>query len=315
MSASTSICFVGGQTLHTEFATQIEHHPHLFIEQFCADEAVFDHSLPFSSQAEKISAHQLNTSCDVVVLALPDGKSHAYVKSLIQKEFSGKIIDFGADHRVLDEEEAHRYYKIEHRNADIVHQFVFGQPELNAAAIKKAKYVAMPGPIASAALLPLKILGDFNWSEVCWITVLTPSYVETEGRICAFDVFTYAEMAEIEQTLLALNGYKPEIKLIPVHTSHDRGIWLTLTLSADQADEIVKRLHHSFDEPAFVKVLDTLPELDPVIGTPFMHIGWKQEKRDLVIAVCLDEQMKGSSTQAIQCLNLMFGWPETLGLI
>jgi N-acetyl-gamma-glutamyl-phosphate reductase len=238
-----------------------------------------------------------------LVLALPHGESAKQVGVLDAAGFSGKIMDIGSDHRLNG-----------------TSGFVYGIVELNRDAIRGADRVANPGCFASALQLGAFPLTRGGLVERIFATGITGSsgsgagasstvhYSTRYSNFKAYKVFEHQHMAEVAQFV------DRPIHFVPVSGPVVRGIWMTLSGQMTTDADVAALLASAYSNHPFIRLREGLPELKPVLGTPFTDIGVMQQGRTFAIGVAIDNLGKGAAGQAVQNLNLMFGLPEDAGL-
>jgi len=268
---------------------------------------------------------------DVVFLALPHGAAIEAAPVLLEK--GARVIDLGADFRLKDPATYARWYGSEHGAAHLLDDAVYGLPEQNRACVRSARLVANPGcyPTAAAlALLPLVRGGHANGPVI----VDAKSGVSGAGRnpsaatqfsevnenVKPYKIGEHRHGPEMEQTF-ALAGAPVPVYFAPHLTPMTRGILATcyVPLAGELSEEEALALYRDAyrDEP-FVRVLeqDELPQTKATLGSNFCDVAVRVDRqRRLAVAVsAIDNLVKGAAGQAIQNMNLMFGFPETEGL-
>ena len=258
----------------------------------------------------------INSDIDVLFLCLGHGNS---VKFLSENTFSEntKIIDLGNDFRL----EADKNFKGK--------TFVYGLPELQREAIKKANYIANPGCFATAiqlALLPLAEKGllnnDVHVNAVTGATGAGTSLSETthytwrDNNFSYYKPFTHQHLGEINQSVRQLqNGFSSEILFMPNRGNFSRGIFATIYTDYEGSVDEAKELYKSFYEDAeFTFVSDEDLHLKQVVNTNKCLIHLHKHNNKLLVTSIIDNLLKGASGQAVQNMNLMFGLDETIGL-
>jgi N-acetyl-gamma-glutamyl-phosphate reductase len=268
---------------------------------------------------------------DVVFLALPHGAAIEAAPVLLEK--GARVIDLGADFRLKDPAAYARWYGSEHGAAHLLDDAVYGLPEQNRACLPSARLVANPGcyPTAAAlALLPLVRGGHASGPVI----VDAKSGVSGAGRnpsaathfsevnenVKPYKIGEHRHGPEMEQTF-ALAGAPVPVYFAPHLTPMTRGILATCyvplagVLSEAEALALYRDAYR--DEP-FVRVLegDELPQTKATLGSNFCDVAVRVDRqRGLAVAVsAIDNLVKGAAGQAIQNMNLMFGFPETEGL-
>jgi len=258
----------------------------------------------------------VNPDVDVVFLCLGHGKSISFLEA---NAFSAnaKIIDLGNDFRLAK---------------DAVFNgktFVYGLPELNREAIKKAQYIANPGCFATAIQLALLPLAQYNLlADSVHINATTGStgagvmpsptshHPWRTNNMSHYKAFEHQHLGEIMQSLqLTQQGFNEELLFIPNRGDFTRGIFATLytKLSAD-FDEVVTLYKDYYKDEPFVKVTTDSISLKLAIQTNNCFISLEQKGKYLLLTSVIDNLVKGASGQAIENMNLMFGLDETTGL-
>jgi N-acetyl-gamma-glutamyl-phosphate reductase len=258
----------------------------------------------------------INPDVNVLFLCLGHGKSISFLQ---ENKFAGhtKIIDLGNDFRLTKDS------NFEGK------QFVYGLPELNKTAIKKANYIANPGCFATAiqlALLPLAknqlLENDIHINATTGSTGAGVSPSETthfswrSNNMSHYKAFDHQHLGEINQSVNQLQAtYSNELLFIPNRGDFARGIFATLyTTVEDSLDEIVAKFEDFYKNEPFVTVTTTNINMKQVVQTNKCIISLTKKGNRILITSIIDNLTKGASGQAIQNMNLMFGLPETTGL-
>ncbi len=253
---------------------------------------------------------------DVLFLCLGHGNSSKY---LHENKFSTttKIIDLSNDFRLEDD-------KIFENK-----EFVYGLPEMNKEAIKTADYIANPGCFATAiqlAILPMAKAGliknDIHVNATTGATGAGTSLSKTthftwrDNNFSSYKVFTHQHLGEIDQSISQLqNNFKNEIIFIPNRGDFSRGIYATHYTDFDGSIEDAKQLYKNFYKDAkFTLVSDKEIFLKQVVNTNKCLIHLHKHNNKLLITSVIDNLLKGASGQAVQNMNLMFGFNEKEGL-
>jgi len=275
---------------------------------------------------------EMAADSDVVFLALPHGAAVEAAPVLLER--GARVIDLGADFRLKDPATYARWYGSEHDAAGLLDVAVYGLPEQNRACVRSARLVANPGcyPTAAAlALLPLLKEGLASGPVI----VDAKSGVSGAGRnpsaathfsevnenVRPYKLGEHRHGPEMEQTF-ALAGAPVPVYFAPHLTPMTRGILATcyVPLGAELSEDDAFGLYRDAyrDEP-FVRVLGSdgeLPQTKATLGSNFCDVAVRVDpERRLAVAVsAIDNLVKGAAGQAIQNMNLMFGFPETEGL-
>ena len=259
---------------------------------------------------------KIDPEVDVVFLCLGHGNSKAFLQKHTFSDQT-KVIDLSNDFRL--EKDKHFNDKT----------FVYGLPELNKAAIKKADYLANPGCFATAiqlAILPLAnkdmIKEDIHVNAVTGATGAGTSLSNTthftwrDNNFSHYKVFTHQHLDEINQSIVQLqNNYQNDMFFVPNRGNFSRGIFATtyteFTGTLEQAKEIYKDF---YAEAPYTFVSDKEIFLKQVVNTNKCLIHLHKHQNKLLITSVIDNLLKGASGQAVQNMNLMFGFEETLGI-
>lgn len=259
---------------------------------------------------------ELNLNVDVLFLCLGHGNSTAFLK---ENQFSEntKIIDLSNDFRL---------------NADMIFEgkeFIYGLPEVNRTAIKKANYIANPGCFATCiqfALLPLAKAGllkneiHINGTTGATGAGVSPSSTShfpwRDNNFSVYKPFTHQHLGEIGETLESLQGTSTgDLFFIPNRGNFSRGIFTSIYTKFDGTIEEAKAIFTDYyQEEPFVFVTDKPVNMKQVVNTNKCAISLMKHNNHLLIYSAIDNLLKGASGQAVQNMNLMFGFEETLGL-
>jgi N-acetyl-gamma-glutamyl-phosphate reductase len=263
---------------------------------------------------------------DLVFLALPHGQSNVFMKDLLSS--STKVIDLSADFRLKDSGLFNKYYKIEHQSTDIMDKFSIGFPELYKKQIKELQCCANPGCYSTAAILGLFPLAEkklLNNSVIIDAKsgasgagkALKEStlFCEIDESITAYGTYVHRHTAEIESMLKSEVFFSPH--LIPMK----RGILSSMYVNnyANLTKEDVLDIYNAkYENEPFILIKDNddVASTKNVIGTNMCEISFKvfPEAKKIVVFSAIDNLMKGAAGQAIQNMNLMLGFDETLAL-
>ena len=250
---------------------------------------------------------------DVVFLCLGHGESKKYLEENPFPD-SVRVIDLSQDFR-LGESVGNRI-------------FVYGLPETNKDAIRKARNIANPGCFARGiqlGLLPLAgagRLGDVYLTGITGATGAgqklqdTTHFTWRANNISAYKTLTHQHLREIKRSLQQLQpSFEGNVNFIPWRGDFPRGIFVSACLHYNGALEEARTMFQTFykDQP-FTIVSDKTIDLKQVINTNKCLIGLEKEGDMLVVHTAIDNLLKGASGQAVHNMNLMFGLEETSGL-
>jgi len=276
-------------------------------------------------------------SCDLLILALPNGESMTSMEAWMAK--AERIIDLGADFRLRSKEAWAAWYGCEHAAPQRIPEFVYGVPEIYEDQIRNARYIAGPGCEAIVSILclyPLVREGLLKPSPVIIDAKMgssqaghTPSeashHPERAGVVRSYKPTGHRHAAEIEQ-VLNNGGGSMSVQISATAVEMVRGILVTIhgfCQDPGLAEKDVWRAYRSaYREKPFVRIvkqtqgLYRYPEPKILQGTNICEIGFEKDRASdrLVVLGAIDNLVKGTAGNAVQCLNLMYGYPETLGL-
>jgi len=270
--------------------------------------------------------------CDVIFTALPHGVSADTGAALIKK--GKKVIDLSADFRYDNLPLFEKIYGITHSAKDLNAKAVYGLTEIFGDNIKKAQLIANPGCYTTASILALypllseKIISPDNiiidaksgTSGAGRRSEEIYSFCESKQNFKAYAIAIHRHTSEIEEKLSIANGNPVALSFTPHLLPLNRGILATIyaDLKVKDAKKITAAYDKFYASSPFVKVYNEgeTPELKSVILSNSCHIGYKVDTRlnKLVMVSVLDNLIKGASGQAIQNMNLMYGFDETEGL-
>jgi N-acetyl-gamma-glutamyl-phosphate reductase len=264
-------------------------------------------------ETDLIYSQDVNRETDVLFLCLSHGESK---KLLSGQSFPAntKIIDLGNDFRLGDQAGDR--------------EFVYGLPEFQRDKIKSAKNVANPGCFATTiqlGLLPLAKAGLLKEVHTTGITGSTGAGQKLQdtthftwrvNNISAYKTLTHQHLGEINQTLKSLQpAFIEPVNFVPWRGDFTRGIYVTSILPCDlDLREVTKLYKDYYASHPFTHVSDEMIDLKQVVNTNKCLIHIEKVGNKLAIHSITDNLLKGASGQAIQNMNLMFGFDEVMGL-
>lgn len=295
-----------------------------------------EHSHPalrgkFDVLCEPLSVGALTPSdVDLVFLATPHQTALEIAPSLLGHNL--RVVDLSAAFRLKDSAAYPRWYHFEHNAHAALEEVVYGLTELNGESIQKARLVANPGCYATSVILALAPALRTGWIDTA-AGIISDSksgasgagrslseklhFVEVNENCRAYGLFNHRHMPEMLQALnLAEKDFTFTPHLLPI----TRGILSTIyvRLAEPHSHEEVASLYREFySQASFVRVLDAgVPEIQSVANTNYTDIGFSinQDGRRMIIVSALDNLVKGAAGQAIQNMNLMFGFAEETAL-
>jgi N-acetyl-gamma-glutamyl-phosphate/LysW-gamma-L-alpha-aminoadipyl-6-phosphate reductase len=274
-------------------------------------------------------------SADILFLAQPHGQAQHHIES--HAKLAPRIIDLSADFRLRDPASYEKWYGEKHTAPEWLSRFVYGLPELHRAELATAKYVSGVGCNATAsnlALLPLVQADLLDLSSPIFIEIKVGSseggaegnsgslHAERANVIRTFSAFGHRHTAEVIQEM----GVSAEcVSLTMTAVDLVRGVLATAHAKVKQGvvtKDLWKAYRAVVNENPFLRLVKEqrgiyrVPEPKILAGTNYADLGFDlDESTGHIVAMCaIDNLMKGASGSAVQCMNLMMGWEETMGL-
>ena len=276
---------------------------------------------------------ELADQVDVIFTATPQG----FCASLINEEILSKVkvIDLSADFRIKDVSVYEKWYGIEHKAPKFIEEAVYGLCEINREDIKKARLVANPGCYTTCSILTAYPLAKEGLIDMSTLIIDAKSgtsgagrgakvanlYCEVNENMKAYGVATHRHTPEIEEQLGYASGEEVLLNFTPHLVPMNRGILATeyAKLTREVTYEEVKAIYEKYyGNEMFIRVLDegVYPETKWVEGSNYVDIGFKIDPRTnrIIMMGAIDNLVKGAAGQAVQNMNLVFGFPENEGL-
>ena len=269
---------------------------------------------------------------DVVFFATPQGVCAKMVNENVLKKV--KVIDLSADYRIKDVETYESWYGIKHASPEFIQEAVYGLCEINREDVKNARLIANPGCYPTCSILSIYPLAKAGLIDMDTLIIDAKSgtsgagrgakvqnlYCEVNESIKAYGVASHRHTPEIEEQL----GYASSSKVLLNFTPHlipmNRGILITAyaSLKKGVSEEDVKKAYDIYKDEYFVRVLDkdVCPQTKWVEGSNFVDVNFKIDKRTnrIIMMGAIDNLVKGAAGQAVQNMNLLFGFEENEGL-
>ena len=271
------------------------------------------------------------SSCDLVFFATPHGVAQNTVPAILAT--GTKVIDLSADFRIRDIALWEQWYGQAHTAAELVASAVYGLPEFNRSAIQGADLIACPGCYPTSVQLGLMPLLQAGCVDTTDLVANAASGVSGAGRQAsvanlhpevsdsfkAYGASGHRHLPEIEQGLSDMAGAGVGLTFVPHLLPINRGIHTTLYANlTDSSLDVQVLFEQCYANEPFVDVLPagSHPETRSVRGSNYCRIAVHRpgNGNKVVVLVAEDNLTKGASGQAIQCMNLMYGLPETAGL-
>ena len=281
---------------------------------------------------------ELASQVDVIFTATPQG----FLAGVLSEEILSKvkIVDLSADFRIKDVATYEKWYKIEHRSPQFIEEAVYGLCELNRDKIKGARLIANPGCYTTCSILTAYPLVKEGLIDPDTLIIDAKSGTSGAGRgaklpnlFCevnenmkAYGVTNHRHTPEIEEQLGYAAGKEIVVNFTPHLVPMNRGIlateYATLNKKADGTlptyGEVKAIYDKYYKNEKFVRVLekDICPETKWVEGSNYVDVNFKIDERTgrIVMMGALDNLVKGAAGQAVQNMNLLFGFDEAEGL-
>ena len=281
---------------------------------------------------------ELASQVDVIFTATPQG----FLAGVLTEDILNKvkIIDLSADFRIKDVSVYEKWYKIEHKSPQFIEEAVYGLCEINRDKVKGARLIANPGCYTTCSILTAYPLVKEGMIDPNTLIIDAKSGTSGAGRgaklpnlFCevnenmkAYGVTNHRHTPEIEEQLGYAAGKEIVVNFTPHLVPMNRGIlateYATLVKKADgslPSYEEVKAVYDKYyAKEKFVRVLekDVCPETKWVEGSNYVDVNFKIDERTgrIVMMGALDNLVKGAAGQAVQNMNLLFGFDEAEGL-
>ncbi|KKI99742.1 N-acetyl-gamma-glutamyl-phosphate reductase [Prochlorothrix hollandica] len=320
----------------------LQDHPHLDIAYLAGDSSAgkaFTDLYPHlhnrvDLKVEAIDLDAIADRCQVVFLSLPNNLAYNMAPALVAK--GCKVLDLSADYRFADLNVYQEWYGGDRQDGAIAATAVYGLPELYRSDIQKANLVGCAGCYPTATLLALAPLLKQGLIDLETIVIDAKSGASGGGRhaktnlllaeaaasIGAYGVARHRHTPEIEQISSNLSGQPVLVQFTPHLMPMVRGILSTVYAKLRDpglVTEDLSTIYNAFYRNApWVNVLPhgVYPQTKWACGSNLCYLGVEVDPRTrrVIVLSAIDNMIKGQSGQAVQCLNLMMGWDETLGL-
>ncbi|BAZ43063.1 N-acetyl-gamma-glutamyl-phosphate reductase [Chondrocystis sp. NIES-4102] len=283
---------------------------------------------------ESIDLEVIGDRCEAVFLGLPNGLACDLAPTLIDK--GCKVLDLSADYRFSDLDIYTSWYKKERSDQAIALGAVYGLPELYRDQIKQAQLIGCPGCYPTASLLALAPLLKQGLVDPSTVIIDAKSgtsgggrqaktnllLAEADNSLAAYGVANHRHTPEIEQICSSLARQEVRVQFTPHLIPMVRGILATVYATLRDPglvrDDLITIYSAFYRSSSFVNILHNgiYPQTKWACGTNVAHLGIEVDSRTgrIIVMSAIDNLIKGQAGQAVQCLNLMMGWDEDLGL-
>lgn len=336
---ATSVSIIGGSGYGGgELLRLLLNHPKVEIKQVTSRSHVGEYVYQVHPNLRKRTQLKFSDPAalepvDILFLAQPHGQAQHHIANYAK--LSPKIIDLSADFRLRDADFYEHWYSEKHAAPEWLSKFIYGLPELHRAEMANANYVSGVGCNATAgnlALLPLVKADLLNLSSPVFLEIKVGSseggaegnsgslHSERANVIRTFSAFGHRHTAEVIQEMSI-----EDVSLTMTAVDLVRGVLATAhakVKSGVATKDLWKAYRAVANENPFVRVVKEqrgiyrVPEPKILAGSNYADLGFElDESNGHVVSMCaIDNLMKGASGSAVQSMNLMMGWDETLGL-
>lgn len=331
----TTIIGASGYT-GAELALMINRHPELTLSGLYVSANSVDAGKPIAALHGKLGGlidmpvqpltnpEEVAKQSDVIFLATAHEVSHDLAPIFLENDC--QVFDLSGAFRVKGENFYQEFYGFEHQHEQWLDKAAYGLAEWNEQEIKEAQLVAVAGCYPTASQLAIKPLVEAKLlDENQWPVINATSGVTGAGRkasmvnsfcevsLQAYGVFNHRHQPEMAAHLGC------DVIFTPHLGNFKRGILATITMKlADGVTE--QQIQEAFEQayqgkPAVRLLEETLPRIQDVEQTPFCDLGWKVQGQHIIVVSAIDNLLKGASSQAMQCLNLRYGFAPLTALV
>lgn len=307
-------------------------HPHVQLTRLLARSHAgerFSQAVPGSDVDMVLEAGLDCGDVDVVLSALPHTVAAGHAASWLQR--GAVVVDLSADFRLRDPAAYRRWYGVDHPAPDLCAEAVYALPELDAAALRRARLIAAPGCYPTAALLATvpalragvvepRVVVDAK-SGVSGAGRSPTSrvhFAEVNESVAAYAVEGHRHKAELFQEMGRATGTRVDVVFVPHLVPMTRGMLVTAYLwprpGVDRV-ALVDLYREWCASHAFLRYEEAPPATKSVAysNVAALHVGWQDDTA--VVTCAVDNLVRGAAGQAVQALNLRFGFAETAGLV
>ncbi len=275
-------------------------------------------------------SHETLSGCDIVFFATPNGIAMKEAKALLDDGV--KVIDLAADFRIKDVSTWEKWYGMTHASPELIEEAVYGLPEVNREEIARARLVANPGCYPTAVQLGFLPLIEEGLVDADQLIADAKSGVSGAGKKAeigflfseasdnfkAYGVSGHRHLPEIRQGLSIAAKKEVGLTFVPHLTPLIRGIHATLYARLEKEADLQKIFEDRYRNEPFVDVMPSgsHPETRSVRGANVCRIAMHRPQggNTVVILSVIDNLVKGAAGQAVQNMNIMFGFPEIAGI-
>ncbi|CDT61644.1 N-acetyl-gamma-glutamyl-phosphate reductase [Vibrio sp. 1CM2L] len=331
----TTIIGASGYT-GAELALMINRHPELTLSGLYVSANSVDAGKPIAALHGKLAGlidmpvqpltnpEEVAKQSDVIFLATAHEVSHDLAPIFLENDC--QVFDLSGAFRVKGENFYQDFYGFEHQHEQWLDKAAYGLAEWNEQEIKEAQLVAVAGCYPTASQLAIKPLVEAKLlDENQWPVINATSGVTGAGRkatmvnsfcevsLQAYGVFNHRHQPEMAAHLGC------DVIFTPHLGNFKRGILATITMKLAEGvteQQIQDAFEQAYQGKPAVRLLEeTLPRIQDVEQTPFCDLGWKVQGQHIIVVSAIDNLLKGASSQAMQCLNLRYGFAPLTALV
>lgn len=273
------------------------------------------------------SVDELSYDHDLYFVTLPHGKSIEIVPQLIQS--GKKVIDLGGDFRLDNAELYKEWYDLDHSHSSLLNKKHYGLADVYDAYGEE--FIANPGCYPTAALLSTLPITKSLSDNITSINISSYSgssgagkslkqhllLAELYSNVQAYNVGKHRHQPEISQEM-SKTGYNGAFTFVTHLLPISIGIYSTTIIQLQEAvheDDIKGLFNNAYSNKEFIRLRDLQPQLKWVVGTNFCDLNVVVNNSSIIVTCAIDNLIKGASGQAIQNMNQMFGWEESMGIL
>ncbi|OEF95329.1 N-acetyl-gamma-glutamyl-phosphate reductase [Vibrio splendidus] len=331
----TTIIGASGYT-GAELALMINRHPELTLSGLYVSANSVDAGKPIAALHGKLTGlidmpvqplanpEEVAKQSDVIFLATAHEVSHDLAPIFLENDC--QVFDLSGAFRVKGENFYQEFYGFEHQHEQWLDKAAYGLAEWNEQEIKEAQLVAVAGCYPTASQLAIKPLVEAKLLDANqWPVINATSGVTGAGRkatmvnsfcevsLQAYGVFNHRHQPEMAAHLGC------DVIFTPHLGNFKRGILATITMKLAEGvteQQIQDAFEQAYQGKPAVRLLEeTLPRIQDVEQTPFCDLGWKVQGQHIIVVSAIDNLLKGASSQAMQCLNLRYGFAPLTALV
>lgn len=275
------------------------------------------------------SIEEISGKHDLYFITLPHSEALKYVPSLINKE--KYVIDLGGDYRLDSKDLYLQWYKYTHTSSYLLKSKEYGLADYPFTNYDKVKLIANPGCYPTSVLLGLLPLVHEYAGSILSVSCISYSGTsgagksarsdlllsEMYGNVKAYNINIHRHEPEILQQLYK-SGFNSPFSFTPHLLPTAKGIYTTssIHLSEEIKKEKIEEIYKDvYENSPFIRLRNTPPELQWVIGSNFCDISIALKEKILIVTTSIDNLVKGAAGQAIQNMNKLLGWDEITGLL